>query len=320
MKDIKAFYTYLNSQQTAQQYLLDCYQRLDGIDAEAKSYENCQTFMYYLDHGNKFYENGKKLDLTVRPVLFFYGMVHLIKACLVTLRPDYPESTSLLAHGVSARKKKKKQYTFMQDEVKVQHNGLFPYALEHLFSAKKLSFEKIKMEDLFAFIPEMDVLFSFHKQPMLTAAGTAGSPLLQFPVKLLDHYHLTANAFIQRIQAQLPKIKYSDVDKSMIRMELSAPITESKGPFFIHLESREIYFPRNRKHFIPIPEIMVHYLLLYNLSMLSRYETEWWGELLVTKSDMDYPFIHHFLKITATKIPELLGERLYNHRKENQQS
>ena len=312
MKDIQAFFTYLNSQETAQKYLLHCYRKLDSIDAEAKSYENCQTFMYYLDHGNKFYENGIKLDLTTRPILLFYGMVHLLKACLLTIRPDYPESTSLLAHGASARKKKKKNYTFMQDEVKVQYNGLFPYAFKHLFSVEKLPFEKIKMDDLLTCIPEMGVLFNFHNQKLLTVVGKSGSPLLEFPVQLLDQYHLTATAFIRRIQAHLPEIKYTDVDRSMIRMELADLITDSCGPFFIHRENGEICFPLNREHFMLIPEIMVHYLLLYNLSMLSRYETEWWGELLVTKSDIDYPFIRHFLEVTAVKIPELLGERLFH--------
>lgn len=58
---------------------------------------------------------------------------------------------------------------------------------------------------------------------------------------------------------------------------------------------------------------MVHYLLLYNLSMVSRYEAEWWGDLLVTKPEIDYPLITQFLKITAQKVPLLLGETLFNN-------
>ncbi|PAV28503.1 hypothetical protein CIL05_16330 [Virgibacillus profundi] len=312
MKKIETFYTYLNSQQTAQQYLLHCYKNMENIDAEAKSYENCNAFMYYLDHGNKFYEDGKKLDMAVQPVLFFYGMVHLLKACLLTKRPNYPESTTLLAHGATSRKKKKKQYSFLDDEVKVQHNGLFPYSMEYLFSTKKSPFEKIKMADLFALIPEMDDLFKLHNQEMMLNVGRVGSPLLEFPALLLDSYHLTATAFIQRMKVHLPTIKYTDSDEEMIRMELSHPLNYTNGPFFIHQSSQKIYFPKKRNHFIPISEVMVHYLLLYNLSMLCRYETEWWGDLLVTKSDLDYPFIRYFLQLTSEKIPILLGNKLYH--------
>src|SRR5690625_3551335 len=125
-KNINAFYTFLQSQQTAQHYLFHCYQTHDIVDAEAKSYQNCNSFIYYLKHGLHFYESGKKLTTILQPILFFYGMVHLLKAALLTKRPNYPESTKLLAHGVSSRKRKKKDYNFMDDEIKSHYHGLFP--------------------------------------------------------------------------------------------------------------------------------------------------------------------------------------------------
>src|SRR5690625_7267275 len=91
-------------------------------------------------------------------------MVHLVKACLLTIRPGYPESTSLLAHGVTARKRKKKNYSYMEDEVKIQHNGLFPYMAAHLLSSKSIPFEKISMEALLSLIPEMLPLFQFQNK------------------------------------------------------------------------------------------------------------------------------------------------------------
>lgn len=315
MSEINDFYTYLNSQQTAQHYLLNCYKEIPGIDAEAKSYENCNAFMYYLDHGYRFYESGKKVDLFARPVLFFYGMVHLLKACLLTKRPEYPESTTLLAHGASTRKRKKKNYTFMMDEVKIQHNGLFPYFSEHLFSFKQLSFEKVKMEKLFALIPEMDNLFTFRKKKRMIAVSTVGSCFFQFPTHLLDSYHLTAKAFQKRIEPHLPKIKMFKVNGSEIQIEVIKPLLESNGPFSFHTVNKGIYFPVDREHFMSISEVMVHYLLLYNLSMLCRYEAEWWGDLLTAKSEIDYPFIVHFLNCTAEKVPFLLGTELYQNQK-----
>src|SRR5699024_7058088 len=127
MNEIQTFYTYLRTEQGARDYLFHCYKQINNPDCERKSYNNAQTFLYYIDHGLRLYENAKHVDLFFRPVLYFYGMVHLLKACLLSIRPEYPESASLLAHGVSTRKKKKKNYTFMNDEVKVQVQGLFPY-------------------------------------------------------------------------------------------------------------------------------------------------------------------------------------------------
>jgi|SRR5690625_4730652 len=311
-KILRTFITYLQSQQTAQQFLRQCYKKINVTDAETKSYENCNAFMYYLEHGQQFYDSGKKGKPLLQPILYFYGMVHLIKACLLAKRPDYPESTMMLAHGVSTRKRKKRDYTFMQDEVKLQLHGLFPYFSEHLFSIRSFPFEKVKMHDLIALIPEIAPLFHFKKQEKLAIIGVGDSSVLEFPISLLDNYHLTVRSFVNRIQTYLPKITDKKSNQSSIHIELVRPLTTSFGPFFMHGIDRTIHFPVSREHFLHISEVMVHYLILYNLSMLSRYETEWWGDLLATKPDIDYPFITQFLHITSEKVPYMLWQELYH--------
>jgi len=309
-KKLDSFYIYLNSEETAQKYLFHSYQKLADVDAEKKSYENCNAFMYYLTHGREFYKNGQKLEPLLQPILFFYGMVHLLKAVLLTKRPDYPESTTMLAHGVSTRKRKKKQYKFINDEVKVQYKGLFPYVMEHLFNKKTMPFSKVTMHRLFSLIPEISPLFHFHGEKHLVKVGTIGTKHLMFPNHLLDDYHLTKKAFINRLSPYLPDILEGHTSKDLIHLYLADPFIKQEGPFFIHTD-QSIYFPTDRESFFSISEIMVHYLLLYNLSMVSRYETEWWGDLLVTKPEIDFPLILRFLKITAHKIPLLLGKELY---------
>ncbi|WP_067730450.1 YaaC family protein [Oceanobacillus damuensis] len=302
-------YTYLNAQQTSQKYLYSCYKgRME--DAEAKSYRNCNTFMYYLDHGLRFYENGKNADQVVQPVLYFYGMVHLLKALLLTSRPDYPESTTLLAHGVTARKRKKKQYNFMDDEVKLQQHGLFPYFSEHLYSVRKFPFEKISMKSLFSTIPEMNDFFSIQGEEKMVYVGSSDTLLLQFPLHLLDTYHLTDEAFIRRLRGYLPAIKDIKKGPASISIDLMEPPDYSNSPFFTNMLDKGIYFPAHRDYLLPISEVVSHYLILYNLSMLCRYETDWWGDLLLSRPDLDYPFIIRFLKITSEKIPALIGEEL----------
>lgn len=309
--NIKSFYTYLQSQQTAQQFLFHCYQNMEGINAEMKSYENCNSFIYYLKHGLHFYETGGKLTTSLQPILYFYGMIHLIKAVLLTKRPNYPETTKLLAHGVSSRKRKKKSYTFMKDEVTIHNHGLYSYFSEHLFGVKKQLVNKLKMEDLLALIPEISSLFTFNKQRSMINVGKINHTRLIMPIELLDHYHLTSKTFLQRLNSYLPKVLSYHTNQDQIQIKLSMPLTKSSGPFFFNMLDHSIYFPLNRAHFLPISEVMTHYLLLYNLSMLSRYETEWWGDLIATKSDIDYPFIIHFLKYTSPKVPLLLGYEMY---------
>lgn len=311
MNEIQTFYTFLRSQQAARDFLHRSYEQENIPDAEIKSYNNCQAFLYYLDHGLRLYENGKSVESFIKPILYFYGMVHLLKACLLTRRPDYPESTALLAHGVTTRKRKKKNYSFMDDEVKIQVHGLFPYFTEHLYSKDLLHFEKIRMKRLLALIPEMNQLFSFYgkKEPMVQV-GAVSSDMLSFPQSILDDYQVAERTFLRRIKPFLPEIVHVETDHSSINIKLVKNVENNPGPFFVHGKNKTIYFPLRREQYLPIAEVMVHYLLLYNLSMLCRYETEWWGDLFAAKTDQEYSFIVHFLSITAEKVPGLLGSEL----------
>src|SRR5699024_3844942 len=135
-----------------------------------------------------------------------YGMIHLLKAALLTTRPNYPESTSMLAHGVSTRKRKRRNYTFMDDEVKTQYKGLFPYFSEHLFLLKTIPFVKIKMHQLLAIIPALSDFFIIHNGEKMIKVGSDQSRKLSFLCIILDTYHLTENIYIQWIKSHVPDI------------------------------------------------------------------------------------------------------------------
>ena len=68
-----------------------------------------------------------------------------------------------------------------------------------------------------------------------------------------------------------------------------------------------LHIPLEKEQFSSVQEILTHYLLLYNLSMIARYETEWWSELFHGFDSLDYPFIDQFLSVTTVKIPYLIN-------------
>src|SRR5699024_11682596 len=121
--------------------------------------------------------------------LYQYEMMHLLKALMNAKRQQYPETTKMLAHGVSTQKRKKKQYSFLEDEVKVQHQGLFPYFSRHLFHMEHIPFEKITMQKLTALIPELTFLLQLQQNDALVKVGKVGSLTLTFPISILDDYY-----------------------------------------------------------------------------------------------------------------------------------
>lgn len=314
-------FSIFHSSMNVQKYLLSCYNQIGIAEAEKKSYANCYPFIYYLDHGKSYYFLAKQAPLSIKPILLFYGLIQLIKAALLTVDPQYPESTSVLAHGVSTRKRKKRNYDFLKDEVKVQKNGLFPHFSEKIFHVKhSLEGEKFTMEFLLARIPELNHLFkiSLDKQQNYKITSI-DQKTLHIPVTILDHLNMTTTRFLQFLSQTLPfEFNYREVmeidSKNQLdyfKIKLNDKINALNcTPLQYNFFEQSMHIPTYREQFLFFPEIMTHYLLLYNLSMISRYETEWWSELLHGYDSLDYPFIDHFLGVTIQKIPFLFYEYL----------
>ncbi|MBM6616665.1 YaaC family protein [Bacillus suaedaesalsae] len=310
-------YTPFHSSANVQEFLFRIYNRNNIEDAEKKSYNNCYPFIYYIDHGKSYYLLSEQAPISIKPVLLFYGMTQLVKACLLTVDPEYPESTSVLAHGVSTRKRKKQSYDFLKDEVKIQKNGLFSHFAEKMFHVEHLDGEKLTMLSLLKRIPELSSLFNFSYQEDVSFPLIKTSEhtyILKY--NIIDKYHMTEERFKDFLNDSLKKTSLIEFDKDNKNIVISfkdknhlTPI--SCHPFYFNHQVGNYVISSERELTSYFPEMMIHYLILYNLSMISRYETEWWSELLQHISTKDLPFIQQFIQTTTFKIPYLISEFLH---------
>lgn len=318
MSDFKlvweSFYFYY-SVENVQTYLEKCYKNANIEQAEQKSFQNCYPFIYYLEQGQVYYEQADTAPLSIKPILYFYGLVHLLKACILTADPNYPETTSVLAHGVSARKKKKQHYSFYHDEVKFQKSGLFPFMAEIMFHMKHLEGEKTTMETLLKQVPEMSSILQNLEGGSTFININFKNGIFSIPNNLLDYYHMTADRFIAFLKT---KTHYSITNYQKTNSGIDFQINQLKiadyKPIRYNYSSQSFCFPIQKGKLIDYPELMIHYLLLYNLSMIARYETEWWSELIKMMANNDFPFIKSFLAITDYKGPYLVNQYLESKR------
>ncbi|WP_160112515.1 YaaC family protein [Salicibibacter kimchii] len=206
--------------ETLTKKLNDRYQTLFDQEKLAKKYAYANTlpFIHRWQQGRSLLEESCRMPFHSRPLLLFYGFSHLIKALILLYDPTYPSTTSVLAHGVSTRKRKRKDYRFIDDEVKIQKHGLFPHLLQHMCQEEAVHQDRFQMATLFLQIP-----------------------LLQDSVRA------------------------------------------------------DARFKTKRKE-ATLPGLLIHYLLLYNLSMINRYETEWWGELISQRSSADLPLLETYVE------------------------
>ncbi|WP_035322405.1 YaaC family protein [Peribacillus kribbensis] len=290
-----------------QGYLKKCYQEKALPNSESKCYDNCYPFIYYIEHAQNYYDQAKIAPLTIKPNLLFYGFGQLIKACLLTVDCSYPESTSVLAHGVSARKRKKQQYEFLYDEIKIQKNGLLTHFAERMFHMKHLEGEKVIMRDLLLEIPELSHLFySYFKEESFLPLSRQ-QETYSLSKDILSRYHMGSDRFHEYIQQKSKTELNVKEHENKLEISFNQPAISDKGVFRLNIADSQLAVSLNKdSKCFSFPEILVHYLLLYNLSMIARYETEWWLELLKTTPNSDFAFIKSFLHTTEEKSPLLI--------------
>ncbi len=284
------------------------YSKQKYSNAKELSFNNGYSFVYYIKMGESFFSQGIHAPLSIKPVLYFYGLSHWLKALLLTGDPHYPASTQVLAHGVSTRKRKKQNYSFLKDEIKVQKDGFYPYLSEQLFHVKQITGEKYKMRHLLMTIPEFIPIFEELEKEQTLIKLSGKPPLFSLERESFKKFNEPVSQFSTLIK-QKTDLKwkcYEEGDQVFINIQNTS------------IESSPINYSMENTYYLPImhslyknlPELLVHYLLLYNLSMICRYETEWWGELLYSFPSNDLPFIEMFLNIAEVKIPFLL-ERIF---------
>lgn len=306
-KELELFY----SVETSQYFLEKVYKNHDMDDPKRNSYKNGERFIFFLKHAEAFYKQAKLASIEIKPILLFYGMAQLLKACILTSDPSYPSHTSVLAHGVTTRKRKKQNYRFYEDEVKIQRNGLCMHVIQSLFQLKGLEDERFSMKQLLANIPEINNVLSFQRRenPMVKVSVQDGS--IRLPQHTADAYNMSAKRFIEHVEYHLNWNFTGEDNGSFVfssDQKEAHPCTSTSLLF--ELENETYFFPAARDRFLKLPEILVHYLIAYNLSMIARYETEWWYDLLLQCSSDDYVIIQQFLHITEIKFPYYIAKLL----------
>ncbi|MCK0473928.1 YaaC family protein [Halalkalibacter sp. APA_J-10(15)] len=315
MDTTELFLPYFSATYT-RKYLTSSYKKLNLTQPKTKSYHSAYSFIYHLQHGQLYMKQASLSPTELQPILLFYGLVQLLKACVLAIDPTYPANSQVLAHGVTTRKRKKTSYHFLDDEVKIQKHGLFSHFSDKMFHVKQLESEKFKMNTLFEQLGDMHELIHQMNGSPISYRAQKESNSIQLPSELLDSYHMTVSRF-ERYLSSFPTSGYSTVhqineQRHHLHLTLQQQPTIQYSAPWLYDRNGNLYLLKSyrRDGYRYLPELAIHYLLLYNLSMVCRYEAEWWGELLHTFDGEDLPYILHYLHVAQEKIPLLIAKFL----------
>ncbi|NLS42578.1 hypothetical protein EYH65_19810 [Bacillus subtilis] len=306
-KDLALFY----SVESTQKFLEKVYVSNGIDDAKKNSFKNSERFIYFLKHAESFYKQAAYSPLEIKPILLFYGMAQLIKACLITRDPHYPSHTSVLAHGVTTRKRKKQNYCFSDDEVKIQRNGLCVHFMKHLFGQSDVVDERYTMKKLLMGVPELSDIFYFQQKERFMTKVEKDKNKIFVPEEVVIDYKMSDSRFVEYMSHHF-QWSFAKKSEHGLLFEISPQDKEpwTSTSLLFDMEKNQYYIPSQREQFLRLPEMTIHYLILYNVGMIARYETEWWYELLTQHISDDYVLIQQFLLVTEKKFPKYASQFL----------
>jgi hypothetical protein len=274
---------------------------------ERLSFQQSGRFSYTWRQARAFYEAAFQCELLVRPTLLFYGCTHLLKGYLITRDPYYPRTSRMLQHGVTTRKMKKNPYHLLADEIRPQKEGFFPH-LAKIIGDFPMQ-DRYSVSQLFSYVPEL------REECKMALGDSVWQPVicqdqswLAFPSVTQGTLGFSIETFLDYLNRLAPSgIRFFPAEGSSAAVHKRVRISIANGslldqhPLFAEGES-ELYFWSGEEPF-PLPKWAVHYMLLYMLSMLSRYETESWGELVLSHTLSEVYLVNRFLDIHQRVFP-----------------
>ncbi|MGN1400885.1 MAG: YaaC family protein [Bacillus sp. (in: firmicutes)] len=300
------------SSSTTQTFLMKKYDSLGCPNSKEASYRNSTSFMNCLEHARCHYLLAASADMSLVPTLLYYGYMQLVKACILTVDPEYPRNSSVLAHGVTSRKRKKKNYDFLQDEIRIQKDGLFGHIGKMMFHMKHLEGERAAMHQLIKEVPEMNHYLDYFNHTRGFFFSSPAPGLYKTETALLDRMHLTANGFENWFRNHFScSLSIQDAEKKVLFLTEEPLTPTGMAPFRYDSLTGRFYLSAAKESVCSKwDELMIHYLLLFNLSIITRYEPDWWLEMLKMKPNEDYPLITKYLSIAQQKTPFLVHDWL----------
>lgn len=300
----------LKNEEFARKFLYQKYLDSSLKEPGILAYKNVQSFTAYIRQACSLFHTARKCDRWMQPLFHYYGMMDFFKAWILSKDPDYPKSTSVLRHGLSTRKRKKEQFRFYQDEVRIQKEGLFPY-LALLMRVPAYAGDTYCVKDLLSFLPELQPTYReiFNECTWFKVDWIPSSSLFVVPEKILDHYHLAPSSFVEKLNKHSEHVQFSLDRKHQGSLYLNCVSTGPppiKHPWIAMNKKGDYYLYAGNDRPHPLPRIICLIMLCFAMSMLCRYDPPLWEEVMMQSVHQEQLILIHLIDLIAHEFPRFV--------------
>jgi hypothetical protein len=301
VKEIWSRLSYFESKHNSKQYLDGKFQT-----ANDELTDTANSLAFTMSTAHEYYEAAQRVTILTRPLLIFYGMTALAKVLFMATHGKKSPSNN---HGLG--KADNWNSVFEELTVEIRRDGTFPQ-FHGCFNKESLAGTKFSIKELSSLVPEMKVEF---EEVLKEKSRTLKIEHSDYGINIVDteiedYKNLVTQLF--RITGFQDKYAHPQVIGKKISLwsknhEIDNFITRTiSGEEYLSLPIEQ------NGRLLVIPEMSFHYLIMYLLGMLSRYQPEEWGKTIKGEESGEIYFIRKFLDITARKFPNLILNELHN--------
>lgn len=271
---------------------------------------------YYIKQAREYYSSSLNVSTLTKPTLLYYGAVCLVEA-LILARRGYPDDSK--HHGLSDKKIGNENITDLKDfKVQVFRKGTFSELYKNITS-NSADYDDIEnttwtLKELFSMVPEMKEIFedTYNEKSQILKVErffeNKDEEYIKFKADLLmKETQDKRDRFISNIHGFQdsylnPVILDGNVMRAYKKPTANGDITLK------NIMGEEYLISQIEKDgkVINLPEILLHLIILYSLSMLSRYQIDLWGEGSLELEKADFYIIKEFLRISTRKFPNIV--------------
>ncbi len=261
--------------------------------------DTARSLAFTMKTAKEYFESADRVSLLTRPLLLFYGMTALSKVLFMATHGIKSPSKG---HGLETPKLE----AFKDLSTSVRKEGTFPQ-FHSCYSKEKLFRRKFRMKELLSLVPEIKVEYETVYDEKSRALKILR---IQNRIYLVDSEIEKYKNLATDLKGFSPEI--TPIGKTEIGICILSSATKIPSIRAVSGEKYLVLPLRRHNQNLFLPEMSVHFLIMYLLGMISRYRPKEWGETIEGEKSGEIYIIQKFLETVTRKFPNLILNKLCN--------
>ncbi len=285
---------------------------------------------FSMQQAREYFASARGATLLTKPLLLYYGMMSFVRALITLVSPDFFTDQEDLYHGVKMLDRGPSGYRLADRRLRVARNGLFPQ-MHTIISGEKTMETPLTLLDIFTRLPDLYYnclyIYDLSDEDMncirLVQAGVRkedkeGTMWVQIeaeagrtlkPERLPG---LLSEAF-QEVNGDRPVHVWVSRTRSGALVEVGKILTQLRE---LSLDEEKFLIcplPSSKGKQVQFSEVELHYLLMFYLSNIARYQPHLWGELLIGRKTAETLLVRNFIESSEKKFPCLIHTQIFRN-------